>query len=308
MGLLRKAVAVSCLAVSVLSLTGCGFQEASSGKVIFASHTEATSFTGKLYEGITAKVSAQGGTVELLTAGGDANLQVDQLNEALAEKPAAIILLAVDGYALIPMVEKANEAGVPVIATSRDLNGGVFAKVRSDEYQAGKLQGEYMAKHLPPNAKIVYLMGQSNQSSAIQRWSGFKENCLDKRSDIQLLAKTDSEWSEAEALKNMTLWLQVYPQIDGVIAANDTMALGALKALRAAGLNGKVLLSGVDAKDAAVKAVASGEMAQTVKQDAEKTVEAINGILQKALSGNVPTDDVKIPFVEITKENAATVK
>ncbi len=308
MSLLRNAVAVSCVAASVLACAGCGSQGASSGKVIFASHTEATSFTGKLYEGISAKVSAQGGTVELLNAGGDANMQVDQLHDALEEKPAAIILLAVDGYALIPMVEKANEAGVPVIATSRDLNGGVFAKVRSDEHQAGKLQGDYMAKNLPRNAKIVYLMGQSNQSSAIQRWEGFKEGCLDKRSDIELLAKTDSNWSEAEALKNMTLWLQVFPKIDGVVAANDTMALGALKALKAAGLNGKVLVSGVDAKDAAVKAVASGDMAQTVKQDADKTVAAISDILQKALSGNVPTDDVKIPFVEITKDNAATAK
>ncbi len=265
-------------------------------------------FTGKIYEGIVSKVGSQGGEVELLNANGDANLQVDQMNEAIAQKPAAIVLLAVDGYALIPSVEKANEAGIPVIATSRDLNGGVFAKVRSDEQQAGKLQGDYMASHLPPNAKIVYLMGQGNQSSAQQRWQGFKEACLDRRSDIQLLAKTDAGWSEAEALKCMTLWLQTFPQIDGVIAANDTMALGALRAIRAAGRSGTILVSGVDAKDAAVKAVAAGEMAQTVKQDADKTVEAIGGLLQSALAGNVPKDDIRIPFKEITIDNVAQEK
>lgn len=296
-----KAFAVSCAAVIALGLTGCGSEKSSGGKVFFVSHTEATQFTGKLYEGIQAKAASQGVEVEFFNAAGDANLQMDQLNEAISQKPAAIILQAVNGTALIPMVEKANEAGIPVIATSRDLNGGVFAKVRSDERQAGKLQGEYMARHLPPNAKIVYLMGQSNQSSAIQRWEGFKEACLDKRSDIQLLAKADAGWNEAEALKNMTLWMQLFPKIDGVIAANDTMALGALKALKAARRNQGVLISGVDAKDAAVKAVEAGEMAQTVKQDADGTVEAVGTLLQEAMKGNIPTDAILVPFTEVTK-------
>ena len=151
-------------------------------------------------------------------------------------------------------------------------------------------------------------MGEGSQSSAVQRWEGFKEACLDKRPDIQLLAKADGSWSEAEGLKNMNLWLQVFPKIDAVVAGNDNMALGALKALKAAGKNQGVLVSGVDAMDYAVAAVAAGEMAQTVKQDADKTVDAIGGLLQSALSGNVPSDDVKIPFTEITKDNVAQFK
>ena len=305
---LGKAVALSCMALSLLMFSGCGSQSGSSGKVFFSAHADAVDFTGKLYEGVKAKAGAQGTDVEFLNANGDANMQIDQLNEAIAQKPAAIIILAVDGTAVIPAVEKANEAGIPVIATNRDLNGGKFAKVMSDERQAGKLQGEYMARHLPPGAKIVYLMGEGSQSSAVQRWEGFKEACLDKRPDIQLLAKADGSWSEAEGLKNMNLWLQVFPKIDAVVAGNDNMALGALKALKAAGKNQGVLVSGVDAMDYAVAAVAAGEMAQTVKQDADKTVDAIGGLLQSALSGNVPSDDVKIPFTEITKDNVAQFK
>ena len=250
----------------------------------------------------------QGVDVEFLNANGDANLQIDQLNEAISQKPAAIVVLAVDGDAVIPAIEKANQAGVPVIATNRDLNGGKFASVMSDEKQAGKLQGEYLAKHLPQGAKIVYLMGESSQSSARLRWEGFKEACLDKRSDIQLLAKADGNWSEAEGLKDMTLWLQVYPQIDAVVAGNDNMAWGALKALKAAGRDQGVIVSGVDAMDYAVKAVAAGEMSQTVKQDADKTAEGIANLLKTALSGTIPTDEVKVPFTEITKENAAQFK
>ena len=295
-----KAAAAACGVLALLALPGCGSQGGAGHKIYFAAHADATDFTGLLYEGVKSRM--QGAEVEFLNANGDPNLQIDQLKAAIEEKPAAIVLLAVDGNAVIPAVEKANEAGIPVIATNRDLNGGTFANVASDEAQAGRLQGEYMSKHLPQGAKVVYLMGESRQSGAIARWEGFKAACLDKRPDIQLLAKADANWSEAEGLKDMTLWLQVYPQIDAVVCGNDNMALGALHALKAAGKSG-VLISGVDAVDDALKAVAAGDMSQTVKQDADKTAEAIAGLLQKSLSGTAPTDDVKVPFTEITRDN-----
>lgn len=295
-----KAAAAACGMLALLTLPGCGSQGGAGQKVYFVAHADATGFTGLLYEGVKSRM--QGAEVEFLNANGDPNLQIDQLKAAIEEKPAAIVLLAVDGNAVIPAVEKANEAGIPVIATNRDLNGGTFANVASDEAQAGRLQGEYMAKHLPQGAKVVYLMGESRQSGAIARWEGFKAACLDKRPDIQLLAKADANWSEAEGLKDMTLWLQIYPQIDAVVCGNDNMALGALHALKAAGKSG-VLISGVDAVDDALKAVAVGDMSQTVKQDADKTAEAIAGLLQKSLSGTAPTDDVKVPFTEITRDN-----
>ncbi|WP_051635345.1 sugar ABC transporter substrate-binding protein, partial [Selenomonas sp. ND2010] len=210
-----KAAAAACGMLALLTLPGCGSQGGAGQKVYFVAHADATGFTGLLYEGVKSRM--QGAEVEFLNANGDPNLQIDQLKAAIEEKPAAIVLLAVDGNAVIPAVEKANEAGIPVIATNRDLNGGTFANVASDEAQAGRLQGEYMAKHLPQGAKVVYLMGESRQSGAIARWEGFKAACLDKRPDIQLLAKADANWSEAEGLKDMTLWLQIYPQIDAVV-------------------------------------------------------------------------------------------
>ena len=286
-----KLMAAACAAVMALSLAGCGSKGAGGNTVYFAAHDEAKDFTGLLYEGV--QKSVQGVQVEFLNSKGDSNLQIDQVNEAIDKGAAAIVLLAVDGSAAIPVVERANEEGIPVIATNRDLNGGQFAQVMSDEKQAGKLQGEYMAKHLPQGAKVVYLMGESRQSGAIARWEGFKAACLDKRPDIQLLAKADANWSEAEGLKDMTLWLQIYPQIDAVVCGNDSMALGALHALKAAGKSG-VLISGVDAVDDALKAVAAGDMSQTVKQDADKTAEAItlerlNGKTKAETSGEKET-------------------
>ena len=302
-----QAIAASCALAALLALPGCGSGSSAGQKVYFAAHAEATDFTGKLYEGVKSNMP-QGVDVEFLNANGDANLQIDQLNEAISQKPAAIVVLAVDGDAVIPAIEKANQAGVPVIATNRDLNGGKFASVMSDEKQAGKLQGEYLAKHLPQGAKIVYLMGESSQGSARLRWEGFKEACLDKRPDVELLMKQDCGWSEPNAFRTMSLWLKIFPQIDGVIAGNDGMALGAVRALKSAGRLQGVLVSGVDATEPAVKAVASGEMVQTVKQDAAKSGEEIGRLIQEAMAGKVPTEDVKVPFVEITRENVAQFK
>ena len=301
--------AVTALGISVAGLTGCGGDSASTSReVYFVSHTEATNYTGQLFEGVQNRLDAQGIKMKFLDANRDANMQIDMMNEAIAQNPAAIVLLPVNPDALIQAVEKANAAGIPVIVASRDLNGGKFALVKSDEKQAGKLQGEFMAKYLPPQAKIVYLTGERDQSSTDLRWEGFKEACLDKRKDIELLAVGDAAWNEAEGLKYMTVWLKTFPHIDAVIGANDTMTLGAMKALKASERHKGVLLSGVDAKAEALEAVAAGDMSQTIKQDAQKAAQAVGDLLQEALSGRVPTEEVKIPFTEITQANVAQFK
>lgn len=236
----------------------------------------------------------------------DTNAQIDQMNEVIAKKPAAIILLPNDAAALTPSVEKANAAGIPVLVTNRDIAGGKTAQVHSDERQAGRLQGEYMAKHLKQGAKIVYFLGDSAQASARERWAGFKEACLDKRPDITLLASTDAAWNKTEAMKSMTLWLSIFPQIDAVVAGNDDMALGGIAAMKGAGrFNSDILVSGVDANDEALKAVAAGEMVQTIKQDADASADTIMELVKKMVQGGQTTDDKKVPFIEITKTNVA---
>ena len=228
------------------------------------------------------------------------------MNQVIEKKPAAIVLLPNDAAALTPSVEKANAAGIPVLITNRDIAGGQTAQVHSDDRQAGRLQGEYMAKHLKQGAKIVYFLGDSTQASARERWAGFKEACLDKRPDITLLASTDAAWNKTEAMKSMTLWLSVFPQIDAIVAGNDDMALGGLAAMKGAGrFSSDVLVSGVDASDAALKAVAAGEMVQTIKQDADASAVTIMDLVKKMVQGGQTTDDEKVPFIEITKANVA---
>lgn len=175
-------------------------------------------------------------------------------------------------------------------------------EVHSEETDAGKMQADYMAQHLPQGAKIVYLEGSSNQTSAVQRWEGFKAAISSKRPDVEILDMQDGSYTKTEGMKIMATWLTLYPKIDGVVCGNDQMALGAITALKAANRLQGCLISGVDAVDEALKAVAAGEMAQTIKQDALKQGEGAAELAEKVVKGQSPSS-INVPFVPITKEN-----
>lgn len=304
----KRMMALLLTGMVALAAAGCGGLSGSSGKMIaFVSHDEAAGFPGALYEGIKAKAEGQGYSVEFTNAGMDSSAQIDQMNEIIAKKPAAIVLLPVEASALTPSVEKANKEGIPVLVTNRDIAGGKTAQVHSDERQAGRLQGEFMAKNLRQGAKIVYFMGDSTQVSARERWEGFKEACLDKRPDIEVVASADAGWGKTEAMKDMTLWLRVFPQIDAIVSGNDDMALGGIAAMKAAGrFSSGILVTGVDAGDEAVKAVAAGDMSQTIKQDVDQSADTIMSLIQKMIQGGQSAEDEKVPFIEITKSNVAS--
>ena len=288
-----------------ICIAGCGLTGSSSDRVIYANYDDADGFCAQIKDAFANKAKADGIQVEFLDAKGDGNMQIDQLNEAISSGAGAIILLAADGSSIVKTIEKANDAGIPVITVNRSVAGGRVLRSYSDDKEAGRMQGEYMAAHLPPNAKIVYLQGDGTQSSAVGRWEGFKEACLDKRSDIQLLSFVDAGWSKAEALKTMSLWMSMFPEINGVVAGNDEMALGAVAALKGANRLEGCLVTGVDATPSGLAAVAAGEMVQTVKQDAKGQGEGALALAEGFLKGSPPSGDMAVPFTSITRDNAA---
>ena len=299
----RTLMGMMLIMVSMLCFTGCGGDSTASGTVFYLSHEDSEGgFTDMIRKAFGEKAKAAGVHVEFRDAKGDVNMQIDQMKEAIAAKPGAIVLLAVDATALVPMVEKANEAGIPIIITNRGLNGGKYLSCMVDEKQAGIMQGEYMAKHLPPNAKVVYLEGEKG---FVLRWQGFKEACLDKRPDVQLLASTSANWRTSDALRNVTLWTKLFPEIDGVIAANDNMAIGAVQALKDANRLEGCLISGVNAVDEALKLIENGEMSQTVKQDPNALADGAFRLVDACLKGNAATENIVVDFQSITKDNLA---
>lgn len=301
---------------TVFMVAGCGGDNSDKvsnpdGAVAFAIHEQSDGILGKLLNDVKAKSEGAGWQFVNEIAGGNANLQLDQVNKMVDDKAAAIVVIAQNGDSIVPAVKRANEAGVPVIATNRDINGGVFTNVINNERQAGELQADYMAAHLPQNAKVVYIKGDMTISAAVNRYEGFKEAIKAKRPDVEIIASNSTgDWSEAQGIRELSLWLGMYPQIDGVAAANDNMAMGAIKAMKAAGrFNESVIVCGVDSIDDALASIAAGELKMTVKQDADKIVETIMGLLQQIKQGQSPEKgDVLVPMIAITKDNLSQYK
>ncbi|MDY5053185.1 MAG: sugar ABC transporter substrate-binding protein [Anaerovibrio sp.] len=301
---------------TVFMVAGCGGDNSDKvsnpdGAVAFAIHEQSDGIPGKLLNDVKAKSEGAGWQFVNEIAGGNANLQLDQVNKMVDDKAAAIVVIAQNGDSIVPAVKRANEAGIPVIATNRDINGGVFTNVVNNERQAGELQADYMAAHLPQNAKVVYIKGDMTISAAVNRYEGFKETIKAKRPDVEIIASNSTgDWSEAQGIRELSLWLGMYPQIDGVAAANDYMAMGAIKAMKAAGrFNESVIVCGVDSIDDALASIAAGELKMTVKQDANKIVETIMGLLQQIKQGQSPEKgDVLVPMIAITKDNLSQYK
>ena len=301
---------------TVFMVAGCGGDNSDKvsnpdGAVAFAIHEQSDGILGKLLNDVKAKSEGAGWQFISEIAGGNANLQLDQVNKMVDDKAAAIVVIAQNGDSIVPAVKRANEAGIPVIATNRDINGGVFTNVVNNERQAGELQADYMAAHLPQNAKVVYIKGDMTISAAVNRYEGFKEAIKAKRPDVEIIASNSTgDWSEAQGIRELSLWLGMYPQIDGVAAANDNMAIGAIKAMKAAGrFNDSVIVCGVDSIDDALASIAAGELKMTVKQDADKIVETIMGLLQQIKQGQSPEKgDVLVPMIAITKDNLSQYK
>jgi inositol transport system substrate-binding protein len=236
-------------------------------------------------------------------ANGDINKQLDQIDNFIAQKVDAMVLVPVDYDGIVPGVKKANEAGIPVIALGIESNGGNYTFVGSQNLDAGRMQGEFMKENLPQNAKILYLQGTPGLSHSTERWNGFKEALLDQRSDVTVLANLSGNYERAKGMQITEDWIQTFPQFDAIIAANDQMALGAIQALKTANRLVGVLVSGVDGTPDANNAIKAGEMAQSVFQNAAGQAEKAYQTLQDIMKGQTPPKEALVPFESITKDN-----
>lgn len=157
-----------------------------------------------------------------------------------------------------------------MITVDRASNGGkVVCHIASDNVAGGRMAGEFVAKLLGGKGKVVELEGIVGTSAARDRGKGFEE-AIAKYPGIKLVAKQTANFNRAEGLIVMENILQAHPDIDAVFAQNDEMALGAIEAIKAAGLLGKIYVVGFDAIDDAVEAVKKGEMAATIAQQPYK--------------------------------------
>lgn len=216
-----------------------------------------------LKEGAEAKAQELGATLIVMDAQDDSAKQASQIEDLIQKKVSVILINPTDSDAAKTSVEKAIAAGIPVISVDRGVNGAeVLAHIASDNVAGGKMAGEALIEMVGEGAKVVELEGIPGASATNDRGQGFNEAVAGK---LDVVSRQPADFNRDKGFTVMQNILQSNKDIKGVFAHNDEMALGAVKALEAAGITG-VMVIGFDAVDDAVAAVKEGVMKATVAQ------------------------------------------
>ncbi|GHG59879.1 D-threitol-binding protein [Sinomonas cellulolyticus] len=280
----RTTASIAALGIGAFLLTGCGAGDPNASAAgakdkkttIGVSVYDMSSFVTQGKEGIDAYAKANNVNVLWNSANLDVNTQATQIDQFINQKVDAILVNPVQAGSLQPQVAAAKAAGIPFIDVNASLkNDALNGSVQPDDVAAGQQEAEMMAKALNGKGNVVILQGPLGGSGEIDRGAGI-DKVLAANPGMKVLAKDTANWKRDQAVNKMKNWISAFGgQINGVIAENDDMGLGALQALKEAGISG-VPIVGIDGIEDGLKAVKSGEFIGTSLQHG--TVEMATGL------------------------------
>ncbi|MFC4302569.1 sugar ABC transporter substrate-binding protein [Cohnella boryungensis] len=309
--------AIAMLLIAVLVFTGCqskSKEETGDGSnaftIGFANINDVYPYCVKVRDYIKQIADAEGIKVLVANAAGDVKQQNDQVDNFIVQKVDMIAAISGDLDGSVPAVENSLNSKIPYVSLLTHVNADGYVYVGSENKQAGEVQGEYLAKVLPENAKVLYMTGQTNDQQYIDRKAGLTAKLFDVRKDVKLLAEQSSDNQKDKGMSLTEDWLQTYGEFDAIIAQNDDSALGAVEALKAANRLDGVIVIGIDGSDDALASIEEGEMTMTVFQDAKAQAQAIVDLAKKLRDGTEASslENINIPFKAITKENLSEAK
>jgi len=251
-----------------------------------------------------------GVTLQIEDAKDDVSKQLSQVQNFIANGVDAIIVNPVDTSATAAITKAAADAGVPLVYVNRqpadvDKLGPKAAFVASNEAESGTLEAKQMCKLLGGKGNILVMEGVLSNQSAVQRTQDVHEvistpDC----SGIKVVAEQTANYDRTQAQNLMTNWLSKGLKFDAVVSNNDEMAIGALQAMKSAGMDTKsAIVGGIDATQDALASMKSGDLKVTVFQDAAGQGKgAVDAAL--ALAAGKPVEKkVYIPFLLVTPAN-----
>lgn len=307
---LKKLAALVMASALVFSMMGCGAVsvdgENTKTEAETGGETEAAESTGNgsiglavstlnnpffvtLSEGAQARATEDGVELIVVDAGDDAAKQANDIDDLISKNISVLIVNPVDSDAVAPAVKDAIAAGIKVVSVDRVVNGvDVDCAIASDNVAGAQMATEYLVSLIGEGAKVAELEGTPGASATIDRGEGF-HLVADEKLDV--VSKQTANFNRSEGMTVMENMLQANPDIQGVFAHNDEMALGAVEAI--AGKD--IVVVGFDATDDALTAVADGRMAATVAQKpdlmgataVDTAVKLING---EAVEKEVPVE------------------
>lgn len=313
---MKKTILAASLAVAVLGQT----QVANALTIGYATHHFDDKFSTVLRNGSQAYAESLGHEMIQVDAQLDVGKQLDQVNNFIANGVDAIIIQAVESTATAPMSRAAAEAGIPTVFVNRkptpiESMAEGQAYVASNEVESGTYQTYQMCLQLRAEGKSdgargYLFVGDLASEAAVQRTIDSEQvvghgdySGLDMCNFMEIIGKETAMWQRNEAQDLMTNWLSTGEPFDFVIANNDEMALGAIQAMKAAGIDmADVVVGGVDATDDAIAAMKGGDLDVTVFQNAKAQGEGAIDTVIKLVNGESVSREVYIPFELITPE------
>jgi inositol transport system substrate-binding protein len=253
--------------------------------------------------------------VQIEDAQDDVGKQLDQINNFIASGVNAIIVNPVDTSATEAMTAAAAQAGVPLVYVNREpINVDSLpdnqAFVASDERESGTLETIEICRIFKEKgkdpARVYVLMGQLSNQAAVQRTADIHDvmdqgKCAVK---LDIIDEQTANWIRDEAQNLVTNWMSSGEAFDGIISNNDEMAIGAIQAMKAAGLDmAEIVVGGVDATQDALAAMQSGDLDVTVFQNAAAQGSGSLDAALKLARGEAVDQKVYVPFELVTPAN-----
>ena len=312
----RSLVAVTSM-VMVAALAACGDDdgdggdnggEEGGGTIAIITVDPSNPYWKAEVDTAVAEAEALGYETTVNAHNNDPNQQNQFIDAAISSQVSAIILDPAGAQESVGAVRKATDAGIPVFLVNAEIDEQGIAKsqIISNNAQGATLGAEAWVEAMGGEGTFVELFGNPTDNNAQVRSDAYHA-VISQYPDLVMLQRETANWDRQQGKEKMELLLRAHPDVDGVIAGNDEMALGAIQAIKEAGKMDDILVLGFDSNDEAAAAVAAGEMVATVLQPiVEGTTLAVQQADNYIRTGEtgVPEEKQSINCVLITQENA----
>ncbi|MDB6048634.1 MAG: sugar transporter substrate-binding protein [Pseudomonas sp.] len=307
------AVAMLCAASAMLPLSVAHAAAPEKPKVALVMKSLANEFFLTMEDGAKAYQKDHSADFDLISNGikdeSDTAAQISIVNQMIVQKVNALVIAPADSKALVAVLKKAEDAGITVINIDNQLDPDVLKSkgmnvpfVGPDNRKGASMVGEYLAKQLKAGDEVGIIEGVPTTTNAQQRTAGFKD-AMDA-AGMKIVSTQSGNWEIDKGNAVASAMLNEYPNIKALLAGNDSMALGAVSAVRAAGKAGKVQVVGYDNINAIKPMLKDGRVLATADQFAAK--QAVFGIeaalkIIKDGKADAASDRIVTPVELVTK-------
>ncbi len=308
---IAMSILVFCAVTLLVLPTGCKKSESGKPRIALVMKSLANEFFKTMEDGARAHNQQHAGDYDLITVGIKDELDVAQqvklVEQMVAQGVDAIVIAPVDSQALVPVCKRAMDAGVVVINIDNKFDAAVLADkgvripfVGPDNRKGAKLAGEYLAARLKAGDEVAIIEGAPNTFNGIQRKLGFEDAM--KAAGAKIVSSQSGHWEMAKANQVVSAILTGHLNLKALLCANDSMALGAIAASKAAGKSDDILIVGFDNISAVQDLLKEGGILCTIDQHADKlAVFGIEYAMEMLTKEGTPADK-ETPVDLITAE------